>query len=447
MMRNRTSLPGIDIEDMVYSPIKGISYGAKFDWDEVWGGIVTCPKCGEDNPDLWSWGTDSRTIRDVPIGLAPVQIHLQSQRYKCKRCGGMFGTTHPMIKENSNMTIGLVHHIVLRAQGPEPHTHISRHTGVPEPTIRKYLHELFKPPRELVVPPLALGIDEFHAGTGKPCTVVTEIGRENQQVFEVLPRPTDDEEDRDRKKELEDYLSGLEAGVEPLPVVTDMSYTFIDAVRKSKTATKLIIDRFHLARQANRTLGTVHSKLGISGTLKETWDARKAEIDGENPEDFGGRQLHVESETKLELMEAAYKATLWYNWILTADISREEATRRLTRWRRALPRRVRGYFEDTVLKKLDELWDEILNYYDYRYTNSYNEGINNVGKRLERIGVGYSNQTIRLKLLYSQAPPPMVLRQVQHSDADFPCARAHADEELPSPLMRGEQDHLAPRPE
>jgi hypothetical protein len=72
MMRNRTSLPGIDIEDMVYYPIKGISYGAKFDWDEVWGGIVTCPKCGEDDPDLWSWGTDSKTIKDVPIGLAPI---------------------------------------------------------------------------------------------------------------------------------------------------------------------------------------------------------------------------------------------------------------------------------------------------------------------------------------------------------------------------------------
>lgn len=68
------------------------------------------------------------------------------------------------------------------------------------------------------MPPVALGIDELHAGTGKPCTVITEIGRENQHVFEVLPRPTDEptdeEEERDRKKELEDYLKDLRVDAE-----------------------------------------------------------------------------------------------------------------------------------------------------------------------------------------------------------------------------------------
>jgi len=425
MIRNRTSLDKITITDMIVHSKEGWFYDAEWDWDEVWGGIVKCPKCGEDDPNLWSWGPHSQTVKDVPIGLYPVRIELQSQRYKCKRCGGMFGTTHPSIKNDSNMTIPLVHHIALRARGPETQTRISRHTGVPEPTIRKYLHKLFKPPKEAKRPPLALGIDELYAGTGKPSTVITEIGREDRQVFEVLPKTNDQTNDQEGerapKKELKDYLSGLEPGTEPLPVVTDMSDEFIGAVRESRLRAKLIIDRFHLARQANRSLGTAHSTLKISGTLEDSWEDRKDEIDGEDPEDFGGQQLHLTGETALELMETAYKATLWYNWILTADISREEAARRFKRWRRELPGPVWSIFEDTVIHTLDRLRPQILNYYDQEYTTSYNEGINNLGKRIERLGAGYSNRTIRAKLMHSQAAPTVIARLIQHSNAHFPC--------------------------
>ena len=438
MRRNRTGLYGIDIVDCsIYSDSSGyspISYTADWDWEEVWGGILRCPKCEEDDPDLWSWGDSSKTVKDIPIGLHPVEIDLQCQWYKCKRCGGMFGTTHPSLKYNSNMTKPLINHVSLRARGAETQALISRRTGVPESTVRKCFHDLFKPPRETTLRPVALGIDELYAGTGKPSTVITEIGRKNRKVFEVLPKKKyDDEEERDPEEELKKYLSGLNPAQDPLPIVTDMASGFMKAVQESRLPTTLIIDRFHLARQANRTLGTVHSELGISSTLKETWEAQKAEIDGEDPEDFG-RQLHLGGESKLEVMEAAYKATLWYNWILTADISRGEAKRRIGRWRKELPRPVRGFFEKTVLDTLDELLPQILNYYDHRYTTSYNEAMNNLGKRLERLGAGYSNRTIRAKPLYSQGSRRRLGNSDQHAVADSPCIRAHKGISLPVPI-------------
>jgi transposase len=425
-MKNRTSLFGLEITDSPYRFDKNpfdpekIIYAAKFDWEEVWGGITMCPSCEEEDPKLYSWGTHDKFVKDTPIGLKPVGIEIEFQRYRCQECGGTFGTTHPHIKKNSNMTNALTQHIAIRARGPETQARIAETTGVPAPTVRKLLHKYFAPwPRR---EPLALGIDELYAGTGDPCTVITSLGGEGRDrvVFEVLPdRKYDDDEARDVGEELKTYLSGIEPGQKPLPVVTDMSGTFMKAVEQSDLQTTLILDRFHLARQATRTLGTVHSKLGISGTLQDTWEAQKAEIDGEDLGDRDGVQLHIDTETTLNLMESAYKAVLWYNWILTADISRDEAAQRLRRWRRELPLKVRGYFENTVLDTLDKSWDQILNYYDYEHTNSYNEAVNNIGKKLERLGAGYSNRTIRAKLLHNQSKaPPFFRKKIQHFYAD-----------------------------
>lgn len=427
-MENRTTLSGLEITGSPRHPDK-IIYTAKFHWEEVLGGITMCPNCGEEDPKLYSWGTHNQIVKDIPIGLRPVAIDIEFRRYRCQECGGTFGTTHPFIKKNSNMTVPLTQHIAVRARGPETQARIAETTGVPAPTVRKLLHEYFlRWPRK---EPLALGIDELYAGTGDPCTVITALGSEEQgrEVFEVLPnRKYDDDEERDVGEELKTYLSGIEPGQKPLPVVTDMSGTFMKAVEQSDLQTTLILDRFHLARQATRTLGTVHSKLGISGTLQDTWEAQKAEINGEDLGDRDGVQLHIDTETTLNLMESAYKAVLWYNWILTADISRDEAAQRFRRWQRELPLKVRGYFENTVLDTLKKSWDQILNYYDYEHTNSYNEAVNNIGKKLERLGAGYSNRTIRVKLLHNQSKAPSFFRkQIQHFPADSPCARAHED--------------------
>jgi hypothetical protein len=45
-------------------------------------------------------------------------------------------------------------------------------------------------------------------------------------------------------------------------------------------------------------------------------------------------------------------------------------------------------------------WNEIFNYYDRPISNGYTESINNIAKRMNRMGRGYSFDVIRARLLF-----------------------------------------------
>lgn len=49
-------------------------------------------------------------------------------------------------------------------------------------------------------------------------------------------------------------------------------------------------------------------------------------------------------------MSAVYRAVLWFRWILTAEISREEADRELKRWNQAVEPPIRSHFDTPVVK-------------------------------------------------------------------------------------------------
>jgi len=126
------------------------------------------------------------------------------------------------------------------------------------------------------------------------------------------------------------------------------------------------------------------------------WEDRKEEIYN-RAQASSGKQLRIEGAGTKELdqMAQAYKATLWFQWILTAEISREEADEELGRWKNSIDPPIREHFENDVFGTLGRWRNEILNYYDYRYTNGFNEGINNLVKKLDRIGANYSRETLQ----------------------------------------------------
>jgi len=242
-------------------------------------------------------------------------------------------------------------------------------------------------------------MDGLHVGKGKPSVVITALHLDETRGYHVLKVLEGDEHVR-----LRDYLNGLEPRQKPLPVVIDRSWTFKSAIEAARLPIALVLDRYHLARLGNLALGNARKEL-IGEDLEEDWEDRKQEIYN-RAEASSGCQLRLDGmgTEKLDQMAAVYKATLWYQWILTADASREEATEMFREWKGALQTPIRKYFEGKVFGALEEPWRRgTLNYYDYPYTNGFNEGINNIGKELERIGAGYSNTTIQAKLRYSQS--------------------------------------------
>jgi transposase len=426
-MRNITSLQQIEIFDTHGFP-RELKLTANWDWDEAWSGICQCPWCGESDPDLQKGGWSHRMVKDRPVGLHSLEIYLRSQRYKCLACGRSFGSTHPGIKPNSNLTTRLVTHLAVRARGHETQARIARHTGVPAGTVRKCFTDHLSPPERLPDEPKALGIDQLHVGKGDPTVVITALGGRQNFVYDVL--------ENDNVERVKGKLNDIEPAQRPLPVVIDMSTTFRDAARQARVPIMLIIDRYHLARKANRALGNARKEL-IGPSSEQDWETRKANIynKAEAPNKMQGR-LSIGKEP-VDQMAAVYKAVLWFQHINTAnELSREQAAEKLDEWDQAVKPPIREYFEETLTETLTGGWrDQILNYYEQPYTNGYNEGINNLGKKLDRIGASYGNEALKAKLRHSQAPDDLRdRRKNQQPTADTPRPRMCRAVDGPGPL-------------
>jgi len=407
-MRNLTSLWGIEIVDFHSLP-KEYHCVANLDWDQIGGGIVQCPYCGKSDPDLQGKGHKDRTIKDRPVGRYTVTIDLRCERYQCMEegCGKSFGTTHPKIKPNSTLSIELVRLVTHWAERKMTQAQVAQLTGVASGTVRKCLKEHSDPPREIPEKPEAVGIDELHAGKGGAKTVITALEKngntEKYYVYNVLPNK--------KTSMVEGCLNCLKPAQRPLPVVTDMAREFRTAVQQSSLPAILIFDRFHLAQNANQALGSAKKDL-IGEDMKDDWEDCKENIynRAEGPDALQGR-LKV-GDDPLDKMAAVYKAILWYQYIISDDsLSREEANERLKEWNRAVQPPIRRHFESNAISKLEDWRDKILNYYDHPYTNGFNEGMNNYGKIIDRVGAGYSTDTLRTKLQHSQCSkirhPPM----------------------------------------
>jgi transposase len=241
--------------------------------------------------------------------------------------------------------------------------------------------------------------------------VVTAIGGRDNHVLKVI--------ESQKKKPLKNYLNGLEPAQRPLPVVIDMSTTFKGAAQDSRLPIALVIDRYHVGRRANLALGHCRNKLIGGSDVEEDWEDRKQEIYN-RAEASGARQLRIEGTGTKELdqMAAAYKATLWFQWILTAEISREEADEELDRWKSFIDPPIRENFDNNIFGTVRRWKKEILNYYEHRYTNGFNEGINNLVKKLDRIGMNYDRETIQAKLRHNQPSIGFFDVRISYADED-----------------------------
>jgi hypothetical protein len=77
---------------------------------------------------------------------------------------------------------------------------------------------------------------------------------------------------------------------------------------------------------------------------------------------------------------------------------RKEAFEMYYEWETSIP-------DDMLLFKgvadtINDCKQEVFNYFLHRYTNAYTESINNVIKKVEKVGVGYSFDVLRAKVLY-----------------------------------------------
>lgn len=70
---------------------------------------------------------------------------------------------------------------------------------------------------------------------------------------------------------------------------------------------------------------------------------------------------------------------------------------------KAVPKDLKPFKE--LMKTYNKVKPEIMNYFDARYTNAYTESVNNLIKRVEKQGNGYSFEVLRAKVIYGTQQP------------------------------------------
>lgn len=430
--RNITTLDGIEItgrEDLRRRTV----IHAK--WAEDRTNIDVCRGgCGTEDPHLVIKEWPERPFRDRPVGDRPLEIQLKRCRYECNDCKGTFKSEHEGLKDNSNMTTSLVEHLRRRSIKLERHKDAARSTGVDESTVRKYFRRHLRKLDEQYSPaaPKFMGIDAVHVGSDERYVVITSIGKDEENnaeegeaercntVVEMLKSPS---KNKKLGEALRDYLNKTKFRVRTEAVVMDMDSEFRKAVREALPHTSIIVDRFHITKRVNLALGNVKSWIVMnkkvnSEKLEKKWEAykkklkeelkaRRKELEEEFEENYrikNTEQLAIEPvqniiDDAIRQLELSFWAKERFLAIFNLADSREEADIRFERWEDNLPEKIHRAFSK-LCDTLDNWRNPILNYFEHRYTNAYNEKINSVIKSLERKGLNYSFETIRAKIIY-----------------------------------------------
>jgi transposase len=243
--------------------------------------------------------------------------------------------------------------------------------------------------------PRVLGMDEFSMKRGRRYeTVFCDL--EAPRVLEVVAG-------RDQEA-VRAYLEGLSNPEAVRVVVIDMSQTYREVAILCLPRVVIVADRFHVVRRVGEALDGVRRRLQgqeRKGRRDRLYRRRYALL--AQPEDWS-----EEERLDIEALFVAYPElkTAWERkeefrlWYESANRATAEAG--LSQWEAAL--RSDGLPEYLALfvpgSLLGSWRQEVLNYFEHRYTNAYVEGKNNRSKQLQRQAYGYRNRAnLRLRIL------------------------------------------------
>jgi transposase len=368
-----------------------------------------CIKCGVSAERLYKHGANPKKYADLPHAGHHVYICIWVQRYRCRECGGTFDHPLPEMDDNRKMTNRCVAYV--REHGKRrTFADIAREIGVDEKTIRNVCKEGFVEALEDrdYGSPKILGLDELML-VGELRAIFVDVGA--KRTLDII---------EDRKKwQVARWLSRLDRTNVEI-VTMDMTGHYRDVVRGNIPRAAVIIDKFHVIRMADFALKNTRNRVRRNATGA----GRR------NP--WGNVRMLQRSRHTLTVMEKlivdglcknnplvgmAYQAKESFRDIWKAG-SRDNAERMFNEWCKSLPDEMDRDFGH-IARSIDRHWrEEVFAYFDYPATNAYVENRNGIIKVANRMGRGYSFETIRAKALL--APTMGKMKPCDHCDTATP---------------------------
>lgn len=366
-----------------------------------------CPHCGRPSNKVHDRRPQRK--RDLPLRGQGVDLILWRRRFRCLGCLGKHRRPRTFSEPDPACGLGpggrgrrTTQRLREQIGREPPHQTVKRVAevyGVGERFVRECFAGRAQGAIAEAVPagytPRVLGMDEFSMKRGRRYeTVFCDL--EARRVLEVV-------EGREQKA-VQVYLEGLSNPEAVRVVVIDMSETYRQVAILCLPRAVVVADRFHVVRRVGEALDGVRRRLQgqeRKGRRDRLYRRRYALL--APPEDWSEEErwdvealfvAHPELKTAWERKEEFRRL---YD---SADRGTAEAA--LSRWEEALRRD--GMAEYLALFAQGSLlgsWrQEVLNYFDHRYTNAYVEGKNNRSKQLQRQAYGYRNRgNLRLRIL------------------------------------------------
>ena len=343
--------------------------------------VVECPCCGERTARVHSRRLQVK--RDRRLWDKPMYLVLAKRRFRCLCCGKVF-TEPDTVFGARKRTSQRFRSYLGREAIEQPVRHVARKEGVGETLVRgcvteearRLLHARVNPR-----PATVLGLDEFSIRKGQVYdTAIVDL--ERKEVMGVVSGH--------RQQEVSAFFTALPHAEEARVVVMDMHEPFRQAVALCLPQAHVVVDKFHVLMHVHRALDQVRTSVEPrQGKRGELFHARYLLLTAEE-------RLTPESRANLMQLLGRYPQ-LHRAWMLKEAFrvwyrsrDRDEAEAKLVRWENSV--REEGPAPFQSLFPMLRLWrQEILNYFDYPYTNGFLEGKNNRIKVIKRMAYGYRN--------------------------------------------------------
>ncbi|RME58123.1 ISL3 family transposase, partial [Candidatus Parcubacteria bacterium] len=348
----------------------------------------SCSKCG--HTDFYRHGTRTVTYADTPIHERPTRLELEVQRFRCKQCGAVTTAESPDLDDRRNATRRLIEYVQNRCFDTT-FSWLANEIGVAVNTVKNiaqdYLEDSFT--RQT---PRILGMDEVHIVNQPRCVLVN---LEMHTLFDMLAS---------RKKDrLRDYFLSLQDRDQVEWVVMDMWQPYQQVVEETIPDAKIVIDRFHVVKEASEKLERLRKELQSQlpeaerRKLKKStrWSLLRSETNRTEEDESALEQLRLQHPRLYEawmLKEAFHK--------IYEEPTRASAERAFEAWANSIPTEFQAYYQP-VVEMVNKRHQMIFNYFDCPASNGYTEAINGVIKVMNRMGRGYSFEMIRAKALFS----------------------------------------------
>lgn len=388
-------------------------------------GEVRCPRCG-----TRAQVKERRLVKyvDLPVFGTPMRLAWKKHRMKCLNPGcpqktWMLGD-HRIAAKNCLLTTRAAKWVTRQVGGGRTVSEVAAELACDWHTVNDavttYGEELLNADRKRLNRTAAIGLDEtsfIRFGLGNHTEYATTVADvENHQIIDILPSREYKEVAKWIHKQPEAWKQRIATGV------LDMSNSYAAVFTVTLPKATQVIDPFHAVALANRCLDSVRRRvqvqqLGHRGRRDDAlYRARRVLLMGEEKLDEKARE-RLESLLQLgdpnaevavayrikERVRDFYRAT-------NIDDARTVLADLIDHClKRSMPPEIRR-----LGRTIARWFDKICNYHLAKVSNGPVEALNNLIKRIKRIGFGFrnfSNYRIRA-LLYAGKPNWRVLGSI-----------------------------------